>query len=364
LSTGKLIYKGDLTCTFNNNGFPQIIKEGRGFEYHASGEYYEGNFVQDKKCGKGMLYNSDNVAVYSGDWENGARNGHGTYLLYLNGNLVSRYQGNFIDELYDGFGKETFPNGDQYEGLYQVGKKHGKGIMKLKDEQGVIISGNWTEGYMQGSIHYIDKATNQIVKTVLTDQKDVTTCKKTPKRASVSTRATTKKPCSESNELDINSVENSMYEIHKTRKNPELLKLNKEIDRRVDEFNQNLRTSTTSRLPTENTSKFSKSPQTSKSTNKKTPKRETKSVNISLVKNVKEKRNVFTKKEDPNEIFSTKNEIFSTKNKEKSVKKPKLLIVETDPLSIPIKKKPIGVASTIRMKKDKVVNNKSKRIGV
>merc|ERR1712146_538968 len=90
---------------------------------------------------------------------------------------------------------------------------------------------------MQGSIHYLDKSTNKIIKTVSTDHEEVTVIsKKTPKRASVSTRATTRKQGSTRETMDIESSENSMYEIHKTHKIHKKDRFDKEIDKRIEEI--------------------------------------------------------------------------------------------------------------------------------
>merc|ERR1712183_174510 len=106
-----------------------------------------------------------------------------------------------------------------------------------------------------------------------------------------------------------------MYEIKKTRAYPKKDKLDKEIDKRMEEFNKRnqIHTAKTSRLNTECTIKTAKSPMTTKSTKSKTPKRET--------KRPRDKSSIFTKKDDANEIYSTK-------YKQKSVNKPNLSMTE------------------------------------
>ena len=48
---------------------------------------------------------------------------------YKGGNI--KYDGNFINGVYDGDGKYIYNNGNYYIGEWKEGKKHGKGIKFL-----------------------------------------------------------------------------------------------------------------------------------------------------------------------------------------------------------------------------------------
>lgn len=347
LSSGRQIYKGEITCILNENGFPQVKKEGKGIEYFANGDYYEGNFSDDKKDGRGMLYNAQNVPVYSGDWQKDTKNGQGVYKLYTNGQLYSSYKGTFKDNIYNGYGVETYSNGDQYDGLYFQGKKHGKGIMRIKDQKNVVISGNWNQGLMEGSIQYIDPNNGQIVKSVYKDN-EKSIRKHTPKRSP----HTSLKDEIHNSSIINHSFTSDIYSGIVTKKRNGITKLDTEIDRRNDDLHrramdaQSKRIKTTNSVRMANTSRNSKSPKISRSINKTTT--------LDTKKTV-ERRGVFMRKEDQTDFSNVR-------KKEKSVNKINKMILEEYPLSMPIKKKSRGVATTI--KKDTVSKRKSTRSGV
>lgn len=52
-----------------------------GFEFYPNGDYYYGEFVNDRKEGVGRFYyKSDNNRIYEGEWLKDERNGQG-YLI-------------------------------------------------------------------------------------------------------------------------------------------------------------------------------------------------------------------------------------------------------------------------------------------
>ena len=71
--------------------------DGQGKLIFSNGNYYEGVFVQNQKCGHGtMVWKNvvvkngeiinDKLGTYVGDWENDMRNGFGTF-TEKNGNI-------------------------------------------------------------------------------------------------------------------------------------------------------------------------------------------------------------------------------------------------------------------------------------
>ena len=55
------------------------------------------------------------------------------------------YEGEFADDLFHGFGTQTFSNGIKYIGQFEKGKRHGKGEIFFADgskRQGTFIEGN------------------------------------------------------------------------------------------------------------------------------------------------------------------------------------------------------------------------------
>jgi len=80
------------------------------------GDYYEGNYVNDKKTGKG-IYVSAKGWSYEGDWVDGSFEGYGIY---------------------------RFPDGSVYEGEWKNDQRHGKGKYTFAD--GSYYTGEWKNG--------------------------------------------------------------------------------------------------------------------------------------------------------------------------------------------------------------------------
>ena len=125
-----------------------------------TGLWYEGNVVNNKYTGQGiMTYPNGNF--YKGEWLNSKKHGQGSYVEYrTDKRIVKLFEGKFVDDkliegtltqrgktsvsttvtdvyvgefkdLYPhGKGKLTFDNGATYEGDWDMGKRHGKGIYK------------------------------------------------------------------------------------------------------------------------------------------------------------------------------------------------------------------------------------------
>ena len=71
------------------------LKHGKGIYYYKNGNIkYDGDFVNDKYEGNGK-YIWEDGQYYIGEWKNGLRNGKGIY-YYSNGNI--KYEGDWIDD--------------------------------------------------------------------------------------------------------------------------------------------------------------------------------------------------------------------------------------------------------------------------
>ena len=100
------------------------LKHGKGIIYYPNGNVkYDGYFVNDKCEGFGK-YIKENGFIYIGQWMNGLKHGKGM-IYYPNGNI--KYDGYFVNDKYEGFGKYIDITGNYYIGQLLNNLKHGKG---------------------------------------------------------------------------------------------------------------------------------------------------------------------------------------------------------------------------------------------
>lgn len=91
-----------------------------GVEFYSNGDFYEGEFHKGK-C-----------------------NGSGVYNYFVNG----RYEGDWIDGKYDGYGIESWARGSRYRGQYRQGLRHGFGVYRFYT--GDMYVGEWFKGQSHG----------------------------------------------------------------------------------------------------------------------------------------------------------------------------------------------------------------------
>ncbi|XP_027180250.1 uncharacterized protein LOC113779042 [Coffea eugenioides] len=85
-----------------------------------------------------------NGDVYEGEFYKGKCSGSGVYYYHLSG----RYEGDWVDEKYDGYGVETWAKGSRYRGQYRQGLRHGVGL--YRSYTGDVYSGEWCNGQCHG----------------------------------------------------------------------------------------------------------------------------------------------------------------------------------------------------------------------
>ncbi|KAL8207892.1 hypothetical protein R6Q57_007304 [Mikania cordata] len=85
-----------------------------------------------------------NGDVYEGEFYKGKCSGSGVYYYNLNG----RYEGDWVDQKYDGYGVETWAKGSRYRGQYRQGLRHGYGVYKFYT--GDMYAGEWLKGQCHG----------------------------------------------------------------------------------------------------------------------------------------------------------------------------------------------------------------------
>lgn len=121
MNESKLECKRSLTNI--TNGFGKMI--------YGDGSYYEGGFIQGERNGKGV-YKSD-TEHYEGQWYNGKLRGVG-YFWKLEGQMETKYQGDFYDDLKHGNG--TFEKMTRLNGGYENIKYSGNFNNDLPSEYG------------------------------------------------------------------------------------------------------------------------------------------------------------------------------------------------------------------------------------
>ena len=127
------------------------LRNGKGVIYYKNGKMkYEGDFVNDKFEGYGK-YIWENGDYYIGEFLNGLRNGKGTK-YYKDGNIG--YEGDFLNDNKDGFGKYYYPNGENYIGRYLNNKRCGKGIVYYKNGK-IKYDGEFVNDKYEGFGKYV-----------------------------------------------------------------------------------------------------------------------------------------------------------------------------------------------------------------
>ncbi|KAK8495346.1 hypothetical protein V6N13_122806 [Hibiscus sabdariffa] len=85
-----------------------------------------------------------NGDVYEGEFHKGKCSGSGVYYYYMSG----RYEGDWVDGKYDGYGVETWARGSRYRGQFRQGLRHGFGVYWFYT--GDVYAGEWSNGQSYG----------------------------------------------------------------------------------------------------------------------------------------------------------------------------------------------------------------------
>uniref|UniRef100_A0A3Q2QXP7 Radial spoke head component 1 n=1 Tax=Fundulus heteroclitus TaxID=8078 RepID=A0A3Q2QXP7_FUNHE len=132
-------------------------------EHSKLGEYEgERNEAGERHgVGKATLPNGD---IYEGAYQNGKRHGHVGKTLPSGEPLVQLLKiriiimpdgaGSWVEDLREGHGVYTYPNGDTYDGEWQHHLRHGQGTYQYKDT-GAKYKGTWVDGNMELAGEYI-----------------------------------------------------------------------------------------------------------------------------------------------------------------------------------------------------------------
>ena len=125
---------------------------GRKKKVYRDGNKYDGDFVEDKRQGKGTYIRVTDKATYSGEWYNNVRHGYGVEEIPSKDG-TQRYEGEWKEDKRCGFGKILYDNGDRYEGEWLDNLRHGQG--KFYYTNGNFYEGGWLSNKKEGVGTYI-----------------------------------------------------------------------------------------------------------------------------------------------------------------------------------------------------------------
>ena len=124
--------------------FKDGLAHGKGKQTYAEGDIYEGDFLKGELTGFGKLSYS-NGDSYEGNLIRGLKSGKGTYNWKLR---KEKYIGDWKEDLRDGEGTNSWPNGESYTGQFKSDLYHGKGSYIYAD--GASYVGNFFQGQFEG----------------------------------------------------------------------------------------------------------------------------------------------------------------------------------------------------------------------
>ncbi|XP_010471961.1 PREDICTED: uncharacterized protein LOC104751660 [Camelina sativa] len=136
---------------------PEPIKEDEtrrlavkeGVRFFSNGDFYEGEFNKGKCNGSGVYYYFVN-GRYEGDWINGRYDGYGIECW----SKGSKYKGQYKQGLRHGYGVYWFYTGDSYSGEWCNGQSHGFGVQTCADGSSFVGEFKFGVKHGLGSYHF------------------------------------------------------------------------------------------------------------------------------------------------------------------------------------------------------------------
>ena len=139
---GKLVLSRNPLVSYEGS-FSNNLYEGYGI-LRTEDIVYEGYFIQGKKNGLGKLTNKKTKVVYEGEWVNDIKEGNGKE-IYSDGSV---YIGNFTNNKKNSQGKLYLANGSVYEGEFLNDKINGEGVLRYCDNR--VCYGTWKDNVLTG----------------------------------------------------------------------------------------------------------------------------------------------------------------------------------------------------------------------
>ncbi|XP_043567307.1 radial spoke head 10 homolog B isoform X2 [Chiloscyllium plagiosum] len=120
---------------------------GHGTYTWPDGSTYVGEVVNGIRHGEGIFTSPDQLISYTGDWHQAKRHGKGT--VYFNQEGSSWYQGDWVNNVREGWGTRRYKSGNVYEGEWKGFQRHGEGTMSWisTNEE---YTGQWQNGLQHG----------------------------------------------------------------------------------------------------------------------------------------------------------------------------------------------------------------------
>ncbi|MFV8571308.1 PEGA domain-containing protein [Marinobacter sp. SBS5] len=131
------------TVNYSNGQWIGGVKTGDGSWVDQTGLRYEGHFVNGLFNGTGTAWYPDG-SRYEGDWEKGEQQGEGQW----RGADNAKYTGRFERNQFHGQGTLTKANGDILTGNWLQGRMQGRGSLTTAD--GLLYVGNFRNGEFHG----------------------------------------------------------------------------------------------------------------------------------------------------------------------------------------------------------------------
>ncbi|XP_019368423.1 PREDICTED: radial spoke head 10 homolog B2-like [Gavialis gangeticus] len=113
----------------------------------CDGSVYEGEITKGVRHGFGMYKSGTHPVSYIGQWCEGKRHGKGT--IYYNQEGTSLYDGDWVNNIKEGWGIRCYESGNIYEGQWEKNVRHGEGRMRwltINQE----YTGQWANGIQHG----------------------------------------------------------------------------------------------------------------------------------------------------------------------------------------------------------------------
>ncbi|KAL5064223.1 hypothetical protein RYX36_025960 [Vicia faba] len=130
----RLFFTRSFTKSLSSTNSHQPVIWSIGSKHEELKSLNSGSWVQ-------VYSNGD---VYEGEFHKGKCSGSGVYHFHMSG----RFEGDWVDGKYDGYGVETWARGSRYRGQYRKGLRHGIGIYRFFG--GDVYTGEWCNGHCHG----------------------------------------------------------------------------------------------------------------------------------------------------------------------------------------------------------------------